>query len=292
MQVYNLENDQLRVAVKEAGAELTSVKTRKDNTERLWQGNPEIWSGQAPILFPIVGALREGTFYYNGKPYQLPQHGFFRRNTQVKLVSQEIDSLTFSLHSSPDTLLAYPFAFEIMIHYLLMGNEIRVGHTVTNPGKDTLYFSLGGHPAFRCPVSPDEVYDDYEIVFEKDETAHTFTITDQGLIEGPGEMILDNGDSIPLHYGLFDRGALVFKHLESERVSLVSKKYGKRTELNFTGWPFLGIWAKPYADYVCLEPWRGIADPVNSDQQIINKEGMIILAPGKEFSAHYSLVFS
>jgi galactose mutarotase-like enzyme len=288
-QTYSLSNDIIRIAVKEAGAELCSIIQLHNHKEYIWDARPEIWEGSAPVLFPIVGALKNDTYRYRGSLYSMPRHGFIRNNKKIRLHSQTANSLTFRLHSDEETLMQYPFPFEFFITFTLDGNTIRVNHQVVNTGAEDMLFSLGAHPAFKCPLDENEPYSDYYIEFNQKETACTYEILPEGLIGNPAELILNDSSVIDLHYQLFNKGALVFKGLTSDKVSLVSRKSGKQVEMSFSGFPYFGIWAKPNADYVCLEPWMGIADSAGTDQNFETKEGIIKLASHSDFKAAYSL---
>jgi len=291
-EVYTLTGNRLTIDVKKAGAEICSIKRLQDNKEYMWSGDPEVWSGISPILFPIVGALKDRKYIYNDKEYSLPQHGFFRDNNLVELSGQTPESLTFMLKSDEESLLFYPFHFEFYVTYILKDNTIQVSHRVKNIGRGPMYFSLGGHPAFKCPMEEGEIYADYFLEFSDKETVNRYNITDEGLIGYADELVLKESSTINLHYDLFNRGALVFKEFKSNSVSLVSKRSGKKLQVNFKGFPYLGIWAKPRGHYVCIEPWLGIADSINSLQQLEEKEGIIKLDEGNQYEADWSIEIS
>lgn len=287
--IYTLSNEILKIQIKQTGAELCSIKKINTDAEYMWDANPDIWKGHAPVLFPIVGALKDQTYFIDNNPYQLPQHGFFRRNENVQLVEKTDHSLTFCLESSLETLKMYPFEFAFYVSYSLLGNEITVQHKVVNKINREMYFSIGAHPAFRCPVAKNEQYSDYYIELEQNETAHTHQITANGLIGGKTDLIFDNSKQLPLHCNIFNKGALVFKNLESRKAKLVSAKSGNILELTYNGWPYLGIWAKPNANFVCIEPWQGIADSVDANQEFTTKEGIIRLEGDKKYEAGYGI---
>ena len=287
--VYTLKNRLLTIKVKQRGAELCSIKKTNSNTEYMWNADPEIWQGHAPVLFPIVGALKNKTYYFENNPYQLPQHGFFRKNENVKLVESTETRLSFGLESSTETLKVYPFEFAFYVSFTLKENEIIIHHKIKNKGDKELYFSIGAHPAFKCPLAENEQYSDYSIELEQNEIAHTHQISPNGLIGEKTDLILNNSKQIPLHYGIFEKGALVFKNLKSHKAKLLSVKSGAILELSYKGWPFLGIWAKPNADFVCIEPWQGIADNVDSNQDLTAKEGIIKLEGMKGYEAEYRI---
>ncbi len=286
--ILSIQNDYLCISVNQIGAELCSIKD-KSGTEYMWNADPGIWQGHAPILFPIVGALKENTFYFNKKLYELPQHGFVRNNNAIKLVEQKTDKLTFCLEANAETLKSYPFKFALFTTYKLDKKAITISHKVENKEKSPMYFSIGAHPAFKCPVNNNEEYSDYYIELEKAEKAYTHKITKTGLIGDPSDLILDMDNIINLEHSLFEKGALVFKNLKSKKACLVSKRTGKILEISFNNFPYLGIWAKTTGNYVCIEPWQGIADSINSNQDITQKEGIIKLEGLSEYETMYSI---
>lgn len=287
--IFNLKNGHLQISVKKTGAELCAIKMLANGKDYLWSGDPKIWGGISPILFPIVGVLMDGTYFLDGEKYSLPGHGFLQRNRNVELVSSTNKSLTFRLRYNQETLKQFPFKFELLITYTLKKNKIEVSHEVKNLGDNDMYFSLGAHPSFKCPIDEGEKYSDYYLEFEKTETAYSYPILSNGLLGDKTDLILDNSSIINLNYHLFDKGALVFKDIKSRRVSLCSKISGKRVQVDFKGFPFLGFWAKPNANYVCFEPWIGVNDSVGTDQNFKTKEGIIKLKGKSSFNADYSI---
>lgn len=287
--IFDLKNDFIQIQILKTGAELCRIKLLSNGKDYMWDANPKIWRGYSPILFPIVGSLKNRTYILDGESYSLPGHGFFQRNPDVEMIASTDNSLTFMLKYNEKTLKQYPFEFEFLVTYKLRKNKIIVMHEVKNLGNDDMYFSLGGHPAFKCPIDPGENYDDYYLEFEKKETAYTYPILAQGLMGEKTDLILNNSRIINLNYHLFDKDALVFKDLKSQSVSLCSKTSGKRVQVDFKGFPYLGLWARPNADYVCIEPWLGINDSVNTDQNFKTKEGIIKLKGKSSFKAAYSI---
>ena len=289
MKSYTIKNKKFQVSVKETGAELCSFQSLKTNIEYIWKADPDVWSGHAPNLFPIVGALKEGSFLYQGKEYALPQHGFVRFSKNINLIDNTENSLTFGLKYSKETLAIYPFKFEFQIKFTLEENKLIVAHKIINHGDDVMLFSLGGHPGFTCPVHDGEKYTDYYLEFEKPETAQTWQVIENGLIGEQTFPVFDEPTKINLHPQIFDKDALVFKNLNSSKVCLKSKRSGQVLSLEFNDFSYLGIWAKPDAPYVCIEPWLGIADSFDSDRNLKNKEGILSLDPKKDFIATYSI---
>ena len=287
--MHTIKNNLLQISVKETGAELCSIKSLKSNKEYVWDGNPDIWAAHAPNLFPVIGCLKDDGFIYHGHEYNCPKHGFFRKNENVSLIDNLANSLTFGLKYSEESLKIYPFKFEITICYILEGNKLLVEHKVVNHEDEEMLFSLGGHPGFSCPVNDDISYDDYYLEFEKPETAHTWRVLQNGLIGRKPVPFFDNSTIINLHSHLFDDDALVFKNLNSSKVSLKNNKSPQILTMSFEDFPNLGIWAKPNAEYVCIEPWIGIADSVDSDRNFETKEGLVKLPADERFSATYSI---
>ena len=287
--MQTIKNKFLHVSVKEIGAELCSIKSVKSNKEYVWQANPEVWNSHAPNLFPVIGCLKDGGFIFNGKEYKCPKHGFVRNNKNVKLVEKTENSLIFRLMYSDDSLKIYPFKFEFNIKYQLEKNNLNVEHTIVNRGEEPMLFSLGGHPGFNCPMNDGETYNDYYLEFEKPETAETWRVQDDGLIGKQTVPAFDESNIINLHQDLFDDDALIFKNLNSKKVSLKSRKSKQVLSMVFNDFPYLGIWAKPKAEYVCIEPWIGIADSVDSDRNFETKEGLIFLPVKENFTATYTI---
>jgi len=289
---FQIKNDKLHIAIKQTGAELCRIQSVVTGKNFMWNGNPDIWASTSPVLFPVIGAVKEGFVKYKGGQYAVPRHGFVRNNDHVKLVEQTENSLTFGLDYDEDLLKIYPFQFSFQITYTLQANKIIVSHKIVNQEDDELLFSLGGHPAFKCPVNEGESYEDYYLEFEQVETDSTWLLEDGGLVGNTTKPILHNTNVLHLHGHLFDQDALIFKNLKSRKVSLRSTKSGQVVTVEFDDFPYLGIWAKPNAEFVCIEPWLGIADSFDSTQQFENKEGILTLPAHQTFEASYLIEIS
>lgn len=288
--MYILKNSLLKLAIHPLGAELQKITAVKNDLEFMWDGNPDIWSGHAPNLFPIVGELKNGTFIYKNKAYHLSRHGFARHSDNFVVDEQNDNLLSLKLSYSEATLHKYPFKFDFLVTYALEQNRIKITYTVKNRDDKTIYFSVGGHPAFKCPVYPNESYEDYSLQFEHPDTSPTHLLNvDTGLFTSETEAVFKTPGTIPLNDHLFDKDALVFKDLKSKKVSLTSKNHGEILNFNFDGFPYLGIWAKPNANFVCIEPWQGLADSESSNQILKDKEGILALEKDKTFKATYSI---
>lgn len=284
--IHTIQNSQLQLSVKQTGAEMCSLKSIKSGKEFIWGGNPKVWKGQAPVLFPIVGALKGQLFKYGEKDYNLPQHGFMRYNETVQLIDKKEYSLSFLLKSNEETLKNYPFDFEFVTTYALKENAVHIAHKVLNVSEKEMYFSLGGHPGFKCPLNDKESYSDYYLEFEHNESSKSWQL-DGNLIGNKTSEVFRGGNIINLHPDIFNRGALIFKDLKSRKIRLKSKKSEQVLTVAFDGFPFLGIWAKPQAEFVCIEPWLGIADGVGASQDFTQKEGIIKLAGKEKFEAAF-----
>lgn len=289
----HIENEYLQVSIQRKGVEISSIKSKKTQIEYVWQADPAIWGSHAPVLFPVIGALKDDTYTYKGVKYTgMPKHGFVRKNEGLTLAEKTGTSLRYELNYSEATLNIYPFKFGFSIEYRLEGNKLVVNHEVINQGQEEMLFSLGAHPAFNCPRREGEVYEDYYLEFEQEETDHTWVLSDRGLVDVPGETLLDQSNRLNLHKHLFDHDALIFKHLNSRLVHLKSEKSAEVLSMRYEGFPYMGIWAKPQAPYVCIEPWIGIADSESSTGNLEEKEGIQTLAAQENFTASFEVEIS
>ncbi|TNJ42899.1 aldose 1-epimerase family protein [Tamlana fucoidanivorans] len=288
--MYTLQNKKLKIAVKKTGAELCKIESVKHKTNFMWHADSNIWGSYAPNLFPIIGALKNGEYIFNDNHYKLPKHGFVRHNENIELQDQTENTLVFKLTYNENLLKIYPFKFEFYITFKLTNNKIEVLHHVKNLDTKALYFSIGGHPAFKCPVFENENYQDYFLEFEHTEHSKRHLINmENGLISSETHLMLNNTKTLPLKHELFNRDALVFKDLKSKKISLNSSNKGRILSVLFQDFPYLGIWAKPNGDYICIEPWLGIADYESTNQDFTSKEGIIKLASNCDFKASYSI---
>lgn len=285
-----IENQHLSVRIAKKGAELASVVNKANHLGYLWDGNPAFWGKTSPVLFPIVGTLKQNRYRYNDQWYSMSRHGFARDH--VFTVEQSARSeVVFKLTDTPATLEVFPFHFELYLKYKLAEAALHVTYEVKNTGDSDMYFSIGGHPAFRVPMTDVSRYEDHYLEFGETEDADHWPITADGLIDKLPLPLLNNSRRLNLTRGLFAGDALVLKDLKSTVVSLGSDMHDYRVEFRFEGFPYLGIWAAPGADFVCIEPWCGIADSVTSDQEFIHKEGIETLAPGGLWSRTWKAAF-
>lgn len=277
-----IKNQQITIKINPKGAELVSLFNHENQTEYLWNADPNFWGKSSPVLFPIVGALKENTYHFEGQSYTLPRHGFARDREFVVEKSEET-RLTFLLIHDENTLKVYPFKFEFRLIYSLENNTLNVTYSVKNIGENKMYFSVGGHPAFAVPLSENTTYDDYYLEFNKTETFKRWGLTAEGLIEIQPFDFMINTNKLNLTKALFYDDAIVFKNLESSSVILKSDKTNRQLKFDFEGFPYLGVWAAKDANFVCIESWCGIADAANHNQELTEKEGIMALDLGEIF---------
>jgi galactose mutarotase-like enzyme len=276
-----LENEYLHVAMDSKGAELTRILHKETGKDILWDANPAFWGKTSPVLFPIVGALKDDTYFYKGGTYSLPRHGFARdREFTVEEASQ--DKVVFLLKDDASSRLVYPFAFEFRIIYNINARVLSCTYEITNPSDADLYASVGGHPAFKVDTGGGLDYADYYLEFNKDEELRYFPLVGNAIGEASETLPLQNG-RLPLSYALFYKDALVIKDLKSDVIRLRNCKTYGGIDFHFEGFPFFGIWAAKDADFVCLEPWCGVADSVSHNQELSTKEGIVKLEAGSVF---------
>lgn len=276
-----ISNSTLKASIKHAGAELFSLKDNQ-NQEYIWEGNPDFWGKHSPVLFPIVGTLKNNTYTINGKEYQLPRHGF-ARDMEFQLIDKTENSAVFSLQSNSETLKKYPFDFELQLIYTLNETTLDIAYKVINKSETKMPFSIGAHPAIALP----ENFEDYSFLFEKEEDLK-YSLLENDLISNKTESLETIENLVPLNYKLFENDALVFKTLESNSLTILenSKPYIK---VDFADFPSLGIWTKDQAPFVCIEPWFGYSDTSENSGDLFEKEGILILDAKQTFNSKFSI---
>ena len=280
------------------GGELISFKL--DGIEKIHQGEDVrdsqgrvYWKRHAPVLFPIVGKVRNNAYTYQGKEYSLGQHGF-ARDLDFTLVSKTDKEIVFSLKSTPDTLKVYPFDFELIIRHTLEGNKVRVGWKVVNTGSDNMYFSIGGHPAFNVPaLGTADSKEDYYLFFEgKNSVSYKLLDPEEGTVDNVKAFSLDTDKGYyKIKESMFDNDALIFDEYEVEKVSLCYSDKKPYITLEAKGFPSFGIWSatKKNAPFVCLEPWIGRADDKGFEGSLEQKYKEQKLSAGQTFEADYTI---
>ena len=287
---HALENHRLSISVKETGAELASIVNLETGEEYMWSGDPKVWGGIAPVLFPIIGALKDGETIIKGETYEIPKHGIVRHNEALELFYHSDDRLTFRLCWSEETMKVFPYKFDFRVTFRLRNEHVIVYHEVMNVGDEPMYFCLGGHPAFKVPAREGERYEDYFLRFEHEENSKSYIVAKDGTIGNETrEVPWMAGNILPLTHDLFANDALVFKDLNSHSVVLESHVSGPVLKVDYAGWTHLGIWAKPNGDFVCIEPWIGLSDSPHTDKQFVKKEGIVELAPGETHEMSFDI---
>lgn len=289
MAVYTLKNQEITIVIDSHGAELKSLKDNHTGTEYMWCGDAKYWGRTSPVLFPLVGTYKNNEITYQGKKYTMSQHGF-ARDMEFELVSQTKDSIYFSLTDTEATRAKYPFAFYLELGYQLSGRTVEVIWHVKNPSRENMYFSIGGHPAFNCPLDCNGKQTDYRIAFDTDDKIISSLLK-------PGTGVTDTKITYPLQNGqmaiapdLFDNDALIIEHHQAHQISLVKPDGEKYIIVSFDA-PLFGIWSPTgkNAPFICIEPWYGRADHENFTGTLEEREWGNQLAAGEEFKAVYRI---
>ena len=288
---FELSRGELRAAVRSKGGELVSLRDGAGR-EYIWQGDPAFWSGQNPILFPIVGSLKDGKIQIDGKTCEMGRHGF-ARGMEFTPVEQEEDFITLELRENEETLARYPFPFILRVTHRLLDDGFSTAFTVENTGTAPMPFCIGGHTAIRCPLAPGERFEDYELLFDLPEQAGSHLLSPEGVIlHGRMEPMLTESGRLALDYAAFARlDTLIFSLLRSSSVSLVHRETGRGVCLNFTQFPMVAFWTKPGAPFLCLEPWQGCAAWDDESGRFEDKPFCVLLQPGEEKTLAYSICF-
>lgn len=290
MSITTLTNKTISIALKSLGAEPTSIKDT-DQTEYLWQGNQNFWGGQAPVLFPIVGSIRNGKATISGnKTCSFGRHGLARK-LEFTLLSSTDTSAVYSLRADESTKKQYPFDFELQMIYELIDYGVKVTHRVINHDSIPMPYCVGGHPAFNCPISKDESFEDYIVEFEQPETANCALLDESGLIHNENRVpVLNNEKTISLKHSLFYKDALIFDELKSRKVSLKHKTLEKGICVTFPDFDYLGVWSSANdGPFVALEPWSGTATCSDEDDVFEHKRGVRTLQPKEEQSLSFTI---
>lgn len=288
--MIQLSNDRLQVSIAEKGAELQHIVRTDLKQEYLWNADPAFWAKKSPVLFPIVGGLKNNSYTYKGNTYSLGRHGF-ARDLEFTVKEQSAHSVTLQLQDTADTRSRYPFAFLFSVTYRLVDTILEVKYHVENPGAEEMFFSVGAHPAFKVPLTGGTKYEDYYLEFNQAENAGRWPLSAEGMVKEAPVPLLENANILPLKKSLFLEDALVFKHLASDVITLKSDVSPRGLRFHFGGFPYMGIWAAPNADFVCIEPWCGIADSVNASGELSEKEGIIKLEAGGVFERQWEVGF-
>jgi galactose mutarotase-like enzyme len=272
--IVTISNGILTATINTLGAELISLV--KNNKNYIWQVDEMYWNKTSPVLFPIVGRLKNDSYTFNGKTYQLPRHGF-ARNMEFTFDKKSDSQVIFELNETEETRLIYPFCFKLLMAYTLMDNELVIEYFVRNQSDEVVPFSIGAHPAFTIS----ENFENYSLQFNAADTFETHHLENESF-NCKTTLVDAKNNAIALNYALFEKDALVFKSLKSNEVILKNKDRAI-LKVNYDHFPYLGIWTKQNAPFLCIEPWCGLADSSNHNGDLEEKEGINHLPAGEDF---------
>lgn len=279
--MVTLKNNELEVKINELGAEIKSIFGF--GTEYIWEGKKEFWGNSCPLLFPICGGLKDDKYTVCGEEYSLPKHGY-ARNVMFDVESATDTTAVFLHISNDETKKCFPFDYELRVFYTLDGSSLKIEYKVDNKSDKTMYFSIGSHEGYYTP----EGIEEYDIIFDESETLDTSPLYGN-LLAPTTRRILKDSKTLALYEKYFAIDALVFKNIKSRSAILRNRKTGKALKVDFDFAKYFLVWHKPYAPFICLEPWAGIPDTVGSDFDISKKEGIISLDAEKTYTGEHTI---
>ena len=267
------------------GAELKSFTDNNSGKDYIWCGDPEHWSGTSPLLFPIVGNLRDGKTIIHQKEYQIPKHGFVR-DKEFQVIEKSEDAVVFSYSYTKDTLALYPFLFNIRIGYHLTGTTLTLSYEVYNLDDKDMYYHIGAHPGFNCPLYEGEKFSDYVLKFEQKETSFS-PVYDLDKLQFDHEnrvCHLNQTDTLALDYSMFQKDAIVFDDIKSRKVALINPATNRGISVDFHSFEVVAFWTpmNDTAPFLCIEPWNGAAIYSDEDNEFIHKRNIKTIAPGQK----------
>lgn len=287
---YFLENETLKVEIDSAGAELKSVLNKNNYREYMWYGNKKFWGRTSPVLFPFVGSLKNKEYIHEGKAYSMGQHGF-ARDYEHKLLSQTDTEIWFSFKSDSETYAKYPFEFELQCGYKLSGNELQVLWRVLNPDSKDIYFSIGAHPAFLCPIHGEEDWSDYRLYFKGVDTLHHHgNVVSTGMALMDDETIKLDNNRIKITRDFFDKCTYMVEGQQTTEVGIEDPNGRRIIDVDFDA-PLFAIWSPEgkHAPFICIEPWYGRCDADNFKGELKDREYTNTLEPNGIFEAAYTI---
>ena len=288
MMIYTISDEKLIVEVSSLGAELHSIRS-VDGHEYLWQGDPDIWSGRAPNLFPFVARLHDGVYSLDGNQYEMKIHGFVK-SMELNCVEHQDNLLVLELLANAETLAQYPRMFRFVVKYELKENELEISYIVENQDSRTMYFGLGGHPGFNIPIDPVQDFEDYSVVFSEPCRPKRVIFSDRVFVDHCEDYSLENDTTLPLKHDLFDNDAIVLTNVPHSLL-ITSEKGGQSIRVEFPGMDYVGFWHMPKmeAPYVCVEPWVSLPGDEYKETVFEEKEDLIRLEPGKTYINTWSV---
>ena len=288
-----LRNPSFSAEIKTSGAELVSFKKRADHSEYLWNGDKNFWASHSPVLFPIVCALNNGETRMAGTIYKIGNHGFARKS-EFELIEESDMKAVYRLSYNEATLAMYPFKFNLYLMYTLHENKLKIEYQIENIDDKTMYFQIGTHPGFNCPLDSHTQFEDYDIEFECPEKLTRLYLNDANVIINNKSKTLElkNNTILHLNHEMFHDGAIVLKNLHSKKVTLQSAKTAKKVVLTSENFPHLGIWQPKNAPFICIEPWHGLADTEDFSGELKDKELIVSLAKKATYSCNLMIEIS
>lgn len=284
-----VENQRFTVKVKDLGAELCSIYDKANDRELIWNADPEWWPRHAPILFPSVGVTHKGQYRYQGKTYAMSQHGF-ARDMEFTFLGLAGNTLTHQLKTTAETKENYPFDFVLEVRHILEEDGLVVDWTVKNAGTGEMLFTIGAHPAFRVPAEGKGAGKDYKLTFDGQKELSFIYINEEGTAKyrEVKTLPLENG-AYTVGEHLFDNGVLIFENKQVEKVGFAFPDGSEYLTVECEGFPFVGVWTKPNAPFICLEPWYGRCDNEDFEDEYEKKVGVEKLPAGGAFHAAYKI---
>lgn len=289
---YVLENDVLRVEIDSFGSELKSVQSKETGLEYMWQGEPKFWARTSPVLFPFVGSLKNKEYIHEGKHYPMGQHGF-ARDMEHTLVSKSDSEIWFELLSNEDTLEKFPFEFKLSIGYQLEANKVKVLWKVENPAENTLYFSIGAHPAFNCPIHGEEKKAGYSMYFGGVNEIHHHGNSDTTGLALKEDIVLSLKDhKAVITEAFFDRCTYMIEDRQCGSVGIVDPSGRRFVTVEFD-MPLFAVWSpeKKQAPFICIEPWCGRCDADDFSGELKEREFTNVLEANEKFETEYTMIF-
>ncbi len=285
--MHKLENQNIIIQSKNSGAEITRIFSKKYNKEVLWNGDSKYWGRHSPVLFPIVGRLKDNETLIEDNIYTMSQHGF-ARDMDFEVIETSNDSIKYKVTSNEETKKLYPYSFELTIKYTLLDNGVKIDWNVLNTDSREIYFSIGAHPAFN--ITSDNELSNYYLEFECRENIEQITL------DGPFNCKtkeIDKLDNLDLSSEIFKDDAIIYTNID--KINLKSKSEKEYISVSFKDFPLVGIWTPYYEDtnttapFICIEPWYGLCDSIDSDKVFKNKRYINKLQPSKDFSTSYTI---
>ena len=285
-QWVSLHSGDLSAEVNPQGAQLSTLRDAQGR-DLLWDGDPAVWTGRAPLLFPIVGALAGGAYRLDSKVYHLSRHGF-ARGKRFDLIDSTADAATFQLKADAASHEIYPYRFELDVHFALEGTTLSITSWVRNAGDEPMPASFGYHPGFRWPLPYGRARASHFIEFTSDEPAPMRRLNVDGLLTPKAHATPISNRRLVLGDDLFKDDVIIFDKIRSDSVTYGAAD-GPRIRVSYPGMPYLGIWTKPAANFICIEPWHGVADPQGFSQDFRAKPGVFMVPPGSALAMRMAI---